>query len=104
MVLVLLQVPLCGISSVASVARGVVVTVVNHDSLAVNNLRVLFWLLRLLLDESEYIPPDVLRDVSNFATELVDDETCDDGGAVFSLLAKWLTWRCWVFSGFLGSC
>lgn len=70
MVLARLRAPLCStVSSVAPKAPVgvVVVTIINHDSFAINNFCVLLGLLRLLLNKSKHIPPDVLRDVSDFA-------------------------------------
>lgn len=68
----------------------IIITVVNHDSLAVDDLGVLLRLLRFLLDKAKHIPPDVLRDIANFATQFVHDQSSHARGAVLALLAEGL--------------
>lgn len=68
----------------------IIITVVNHDSLAVDNLGVLLRLLRFLLNKAKHISPDVLRDIANFTTQFVHDQSGHARGAVLALLAEGL--------------
>lgn len=68
----------------------IIITVVNHDSLAVDDLGVLLGLLWFLLNKAKHIPPDVLRDIANFATQFVHDQSGHARGAVLAFLAEGL--------------
>lgn len=71
----------------SALALGHVVTVVDHNSLAVDNFRMLLGLFRLLLDESKHISPNVLRDITDLPTELIDHQSRDYRGSVLPFLS-----------------